>query len=138
MQQERARLQLQQQVFRTAPGVEDHLSRYQVREVFLYAPTQPLLVEAKLHDPMADRVGLDPAAGGFNFGQLRHLKVRLLGWDRQQKGPAMPGPLKISSPRRGVGYLILVSLYATCLRTTGSNLRTSILSGCRRLFLVVT
>jgi hypothetical protein len=64
-----------------------------------------------------------------------------------QKAPGSPGPCirtvvaaPLGTPAAGIPplYLIFVSLYATCLRATGSNLRTSILSGWRRLFLVVT
>ena len=71
VQQERARLQLEQQVFRAALGMQDALSCNQVRQVILYAPAKSPLVELKRHDPTAYRVGLDPPAGCLNFGQFR-------------------------------------------------------------------
>jgi hypothetical protein len=57
--------------------MEDVLSRNQLRQVVLYSPAQSPLVEVKLHDPVADRVRLDSAARGFNFGQFGH---RWLCW----------------------------------------------------------
>src|SRR5688572_14944632 len=58
---------------------------------------------------------------------------------RQLPGGAFsswPGPGDLERPEDR--YLIFVSLYSTCLRTTGSYFFTFILSGCRRLFLVAT
>jgi hypothetical protein len=54
----------------------------------------------------------------------------------QQKAPHKAG-LFVSSGSQETDYLIFVSLYATCLRATGSNFMISIFSGMLRLFFVV-
>jgi hypothetical protein len=61
------------------------------------------------------------------------------------RGAAKPGSEKqksrsderLFSSEHKNDYLILVSLYMTCLRTLGSNFMISILAGVVRLFLVV-
>src|SRR3569832_853292 len=135
MQHQRAGLEREEQVLGPSFRMPDDLPGNQGGQVFLHFPTQALLVEAHLHDPATHDVRLDSTAGGLDFGQLGH------GWDCW----AECGNKKARQGRafwmgfQGTGnYLILVSLYATCLRATGAYFFTSILSGWRRLFLVVT
>ena len=54
----------------------------------------------------------------------------------KQKAPREAGLFVVKRTRKP-DYLIFVSLYATCLRTTGSNFMISIFSGMLRLFFVV-
>jgi hypothetical protein len=64
-----------------------------------------------------------------------------IGWRFYSKSPPKGGLFRRCAPPFAAppeSYLIFVSLYDTCLRTTGSYFFTSILSGCRRLFFVTT
>src|ERR1700761_1963749 len=55
----------------------------------------------------------------------------------KQKAPHKCRAFVFVNKQEARSYLILVSLYGTCLRTTGSNLLISIFSGMLRLFFVV-
>src|SRR3569833_1420765 len=96
----------------------------------------------------ARRSGVPPNEARYPYVWFRLLEARAWHGKLNAKGPGVAGALQSKDTDRGLKraaaarvfppYLIFVSLYATCLRATGSNLRTSILSGWRRLFLVVT
>ena len=56
---------------------------------------------------------------------------------RQKKKPGLAGLFLFCVSLKLRSYLSFISLYATCLRATGSNLMNASLSGVVRLFLVV-
>jgi hypothetical protein len=62
-------------------------------------------------------------------------RLSLLKQAEKQKAAHLRG--RLFGETRIADYLILVSLYGTCLRAFGSNLMISILPGMVRLFLVV-
>jgi stearoyl-CoA desaturase (delta-9 desaturase) len=74
-------------------------------------------------------------ASGIKALQEFALNLRGYGARRSSKKNPPPGGFFFSA--EAAAYLILLSLYLTCLRATGSNFMVSSLSGCRRLFFMV-
>ena len=72
VQQQRAGLELEQEIFGTPPGMQDPMAGDSLREVILHAPAQSGLVHIERHDASADCVRLDASSCGLYFGKLGH------------------------------------------------------------------
>jgi hypothetical protein len=106
MQQQRAAtLELEQQVFGAAPRTQDAAAGDVARDLRDRRANAGAAHARRVHETMPDRARGAPRRGA---------------WSRLQEARAFAGR---KDPRRGsrsIGaYLIFVSLYATCLRTTG-------------------
>ena len=82
------------------------------------------------------QMGMRAAVRIYAHSQYYRQQRLFLGQIKKQKPGKLPGFAGVEIGN-AVSYLILASLYGTCLRTTGSYFFISSLSGVVRLFLVV-
>jgi hypothetical protein len=84
VQEQRSGLKLKEKIFGAPRGCENALACDLPRHPFRYGPPQARLMQREPHDPAADRMRLNTAAGGLDFrklGQGRLFDLRFLVGD---------------------------------------------------------